>query len=159
MSSQPDAGYIASMESVTGSRPDDLVPRRDEDSARDDVLGTDRGGRHRSADVPPDLEADTRTDGLPDVSDVAADGQRVGAPVKRTTARGEEREGDPTLAGAGTPHHPDREEARHARNEDGPLTRETQRRTGTIQAADEGFGEDEPSRRPAVADPPPTAGH
>lgn len=132
MSSQPDAGYIADMESVTGSRPDDLVPRRDEDSARDDVLGQDRGGRARDADVPADLEGDVRTDGLPDVSEVAEDGQRVGAPVKRTTARGEERAGDPSLASAGTPHHRDPEEAAHSRAESGPLTREAQRRTGAV---------------------------
>ncbi|HEU4674639.1 MAG TPA: hypothetical protein VFS29_01515 [Motilibacteraceae bacterium] len=137
MSSQPDAGHIADMESVTGSRPDDLVPRRDQDRARDDVLGQDRGGRARHADVPVDLEADVRTDGLPDVSDVAEDGQRIGAPVKRTTARGEERSGDPALAAAGTPHHPDAEEAEHSLAERGPLTREAQRRTGAV---DEGPG-------------------
>lgn len=135
MSSQPDAGHIADMESVTGSRPDDLVPRRDEDSARDDVLGRDRGGRAASADVPVDLEGDVRTDGLPDVSDVAEDGQRVGAPVKRTTARAEDRPGDPTLASAGTPHHHDAEEERHSRAEHAPLAREDQRRTGTGPAA------------------------
>lgn len=132
MSSQPDAGHIAAMESVTGTRPDDLVPRRDQDSARDDVLGEDRGGRARNADVPADLESDVRTDGLPDVSDVAEDGQRVGAPVKRTTARGEERAGDPSLASAGTPHHHDAEEDVHTRAERGPLTREAQRRTGAV---------------------------
>lgn len=122
MSSQPDAGHIADMESVTGSRPDDLVPRRDQESARDDVLGQDRGGRVRGADVPADLEADVRTDGLPDGSEVAEDGQRIGAPVKRTTARGEERAGDPALAAAGTPHHHDAEEDEHSRAEQGPHT-------------------------------------
>jgi hypothetical protein len=137
MSSQPDAGHIADMEAVTGSRPDDLVPRRDQDSARDDVLGQDRGGRARDADVPADLEADVRTDGLPDVSGVAEDGQRVGAPVKRTVARGEERAGDPALASAGTPHHRDAEEAEHTRAEHDPLTREAQTRTGAV---DEGPG-------------------